>query len=116
MRLFVVTTLALSTVAATAASQPILVLSDAAPAPIGQSRCVAAPGSSGADLECVLTLPAPTAGRAHAPPTRILIRTEFTPGRCASPQAQVVEMRQEPAAKGLPVVEHPSARRQGCPS
>lgn len=116
MRLFVVAILVLSGVAATAASQPILVLSDATPAPMGQSRCVAAPGSSGADVECLLTLPAPTAGSAHAPPARILIRTEFTPGRCAAPQAQVVEMRQEPAAKGLPVVEHPSPRRRGCPS
>lgn len=116
MRLLVVATLALSASATAAASQPIIVLSDATPTPMGESRCVAAPGASGADVECVLTLPAPTAGSAHAPPARILIRTEFTPARCASSRAQVVEMRQEPATKGLPVVEHPSAQRAGCPS
>lgn len=116
MRLLAAAAVALSAAATAAASQPILVLGDATPVPTGFTRCAATPRSAGADLECVLTLPAPTAGNAHAPPARILIRTEFTPARCASSEAQVVQMSPEPTTKGLPVVEHPSAHRAGCPS
>lgn len=104
-----------TTTAAAAAAGPIVVLGPAAPAVTAEPRCAATPGPTGADLECVVTLPVATEGAGSAPPSRILIRTIFTPARCAASQAQVVQMTPEPTLRGLPVVEH-APSREGCPS
>lgn len=115
MRLLVAAAVSLSATTTATAAGPIVVLGPAAPAVTAEPRCAATPGPTGADLECVVTLPVATEGAASAAPSRILIRTTFTPARCASSQAQVVQMTPEPALKGLPVVEH-AAPREGCPS
>jgi hypothetical protein len=100
--------------ASAASAEPIRILNAGASprAATPASDCAAAAPEAGADIECVLSLNPPQKGAEPAAPSRILIRAQWTPARCAPRAAQVVDMAGPPArARRLPTVDQAGSGR-----
>jgi hypothetical protein len=100
--------------ASTASAEPIRILNAGAqPRPAAPaSDCAPAPAGTGGDIECVLSLTPPQNGAAPVAPSRIVIRAQWAPARCATRAAQVVDLTR-PAARAtdLPIVDQAGSGR-----
>jgi len=99
--------------ASAASAQPIRILNAATQPRTAPPTSDCAPAEAGADIECVLSLMPPRPGAA---PSRIVIRAQWAPRRCAPRVAQVVDLAGPPArARGLPTIDQ-AGSKQACAS